>query len=108
PAEAERLRDDALRLQAAGVFSVVLEMMPGALAGAISGALGIPTIGIGAGPGCDGQVLVLPDLLGLNPDFKPRFLRRFAELGSATVEAVAEYGRAVRGGEYPAAEHTWE
>jgi len=106
--DAERLQQDALRLQQAGCFSVVLELVPADLAAAVSNALEIPTIGIGAGAGCDGQVLVLPDMLGLNPDFSPKFLRRFAELGEEAARAVREYGEAVRGGEYPADEHSFE
>lgn len=106
--DAARLREEAGRLEDAGAFSVVLELLPGALARDITAALRVPTIGIGAGPECDGQVLVLPDMLGLNPDFRPRFLRRFAELGEQAREGIAEYARSVRDGTYPAAEHTWE
>lgn len=105
---AARLREEAGRLEDAGAFCVVLELLPGALARDITAALRVPTIGIGAGPECDGQVLVLPDMLGLNPDFRPRFLRRFAELGEQAREGIAEYARSVRDGSYPAAEHTWE
>ncbi len=107
-ASAERLRADALRLQEAGCFGVVLELIPRGLAGEITRSLAIPTIGIGAGPETDGQVLVLYDLLGLNEGFSPRFLRRFAELGEAVRTGVAAYGEAVRRGEYPAAEHSFE
>lgn len=106
--DAARLREEAGRLEDAGAFSVVLELLPGALGRDITAALRVPTIGIGAGPECDGQVLVLPDMLGLNPDFRPRFLRRFAELGEQAREGIAEYARSVRDGTYPAAEHTWE
>ena len=105
---ARRLRESALALQEAGAFAIVLEMVPGALAGDIARSLAVPAIGIGAGAECDGQVLVLPDMLGLNPDFNPRFLRRFAELGAGAAAGIAEYARAVRAGEYPAAEHTWQ
>jgi 3-methyl-2-oxobutanoate hydroxymethyltransferase len=104
----ERLLEDALRLEEAGAFAVVLELVPGPLAARVSGALTIPTIGIGAGVACDGQVLVLPDMLGLNPGFQPRFLRRFAEVGEAAAAGVAEYVRCVREGEYPGPEHTFE
>ncbi len=83
-------------------------MVPGPVAASVTEALSIPTIGIGAGAGCDGQVLVLHDMLGLNDGFRPRFLRRFAELGEATRGAVGEFVRTVRDGEYPAAEHTFE
>ncbi|CAN5674158.1 3-methyl-2-oxobutanoate hydroxymethyltransferase [soil metagenome] len=104
---ADRLLDEAIRLQDAGAFSVVLELVPGALAERVTGALTIPTIGIGAGAGCDGQVLVLHDMLGLNTDFNPRFLRRFAELNSVVADAVSTYVNAVRSGEYPTSEHTF-
>jgi len=102
-----RLVDDALRLQDAGVFSVVLELVPGDAAAAVTAALRIPTIGIGAGVDCDGQVLVLPDMLGLNPGFQPRFLRRFAELGAQAEEGLRTYVDAVKAGEYPGPEHTF-
>jgi 3-methyl-2-oxobutanoate hydroxymethyltransferase len=104
----ERLLAEARALEEAGAFSVVLEMVPGPVAAAVTEALSVPTIGIGAGPGCDGQVLVLHDMLGLNDGFRPRFLRRFAELGEATRGAVGEFVQTVRAGEYPAAEHTFE
>lgn len=103
----QRMLDDARRLQDAGAFSIVLELIPGDLAAEITAAVEIPTIGIGAGPACDGQVLVLPDMLGLNRGFNPRFLRRFAELGDRTEEAVREYVEAVKNGDYPAAGHTF-
>jgi 3-methyl-2-oxobutanoate hydroxymethyltransferase len=102
-----RMLEDALRLEAAGAFGLVLELVPGELAREISASLRIPTIGIGAGGACDGQVLVLHDMLGLNQGFEPRFLRRFAELGEAADGAIREYVRAVREGEYPASEHTF-
>ena len=105
---AERIEAEAAALEDAGAFSIVLELLPRALAGRITGALSIPTIGIGAGPEVDGQVLVLPDMLGLNEAFEPRFLRRFGRLGEAAREAVAAYAEAVRAGEYPADEHSFE
>lgn len=104
---AERLTTEARRLEAAGAFSVVLELIPGAAAAEVTAALDIPTIGIGAGAACDGQVLVLPDMLGLNTGFQPRFLRRFAELGEQARAGVEAYVAAVKGGEYPADEHTF-
>lgn len=104
----ERLIAEARRMEAAGAFALVLELVPGPLSETISRELRIPTIGIGAGGGCDGQVLVLHDMLGLNQGFRPRFLRRFAELGQVAEEGVREYVRSVRAGEYPAAEHTFE
>lgn len=105
---AERLRAEAKRLEEAGAFSVVLELVPGALAEEISRAITVPTIGIGAGPGCDGQVLVLPDMLGLNEQFKPKFLHRFAELAAAARQGIGDYVAAVRAAEYPRPEHTFE
>jgi len=103
----ERLVEEAKRLEDAGAFCVVLELVPGPIAAEVTAALRIPTIGIGAGVECDGQVLVLPDMLGLNHDFKPRFLRRFADLGPQVSTAVRTYVDAVKSGEYPAAEHTF-
>jgi len=105
---AARLREEAARLEAAGAFAVVLELVPAALAGEISRALEIPTIGIGAGPEADGQVLVLYDMLGLNEGFRPRFLRRFGELAPSARAAITDYAAAVRSGAYPAAEHSFE
>jgi 3-methyl-2-oxobutanoate hydroxymethyltransferase len=105
---ADRLLEEALRLQDAGAYSLVLELMPAALAGQISRSLEIPTIGIGAGPQTDGQVLVLPDMLGLNTGFQPKFLRRFGDLGAAARAAIADYAAAVRSGEYPAPEHSFD
>jgi 3-methyl-2-oxobutanoate hydroxymethyltransferase len=107
-ADAERLKEEAQRLQDAGAFSVVLELVPSGLAGEITRALAIPTIGIGAGPQTDGQVLVLPDVLGLNEGFQPRFLRRFANLADAARAGLAAYAEAVRTGTYPDAEHSFE
>jgi 3-methyl-2-oxobutanoate hydroxymethyltransferase len=103
-----RLVDEAKRLEDAGAFSVVLELVPGAVASAVTEAVSVPTIGIGAGAGCDGQVLVLHDMLGLNAGFRPRFLRRFAEVGEAASAGVGAYVQAVKGGEYPGPEHTFE
>jgi len=104
----ERIMAEARRLEDAGAFAVVLELMPGTLAAEITAELSIPTIGIGAGASCDGQVLVLHDMLGLNAGFNPRFLRRFAEVGELAASGVTSYVSAVKGGEYPAAEHTFE
>jgi 3-methyl-2-oxobutanoate hydroxymethyltransferase len=108
PAAAGRLLTDAKALEEAGACAVVLELRPGELARKISAALTIPTIGIGAGPGCDGQVLVLHDMLGLNEGFNPKFLKRFAGLGEAVREAVRAYGAEVRGGTYPGREHSFD
>jgi len=108
PEDASRIREDAQRLVDAGCFGIVLELIPANLAAEISRAIPIPTIGIGAGPHTDGQVLVLPDLLGLNEGFQPRYLRRFAELGAAARSGIAEYVAAVRDGTYPGPEHSFE
>ncbi|HTT67444.1 MAG TPA: 3-methyl-2-oxobutanoate hydroxymethyltransferase [Gemmatimonadales bacterium] len=104
---ARRLESDAAALESAGAFSLVLELVPAALAGRITAARGIPTIGIGAGPACDGQVLVLPDLLGLNDGFEPKFLKRYASLAGEVRSAVARFGEEVRGGAYPDADHSF-
>lgn len=106
--EAERIREQALALQDAGCFSLVLELVPTGLAAEVTASLEIPTIGIGAGASCDGQVLVLPDMLGLNEGFEPRFLRRFGELGRAAREAVDDYVRAVKAGQYPSEEESYD
>jgi 3-methyl-2-oxobutanoate hydroxymethyltransferase len=105
---AGRLLADAKALEASGACAIVLELLPSELARSISTALAIPTIGIGAGPGCDGQVLVLHDMLGLNESFNPKFLKRFAELGEAVRQAVRAYGADVRNGSYPGTEHSFE
>jgi 3-methyl-2-oxobutanoate hydroxymethyltransferase len=105
---AERLLKDAKLLQSAGACAVVLELVPAPLAGRISEALTIPTIGIGAGPHCDGQVLVLHDMLGLNERFTPKFLKHYAKLGQAVREAVQTYAAEVRDGKYPGREHSFE
>lgn len=106
--EAERIREHARALEDAGCFSLVLEMVPADLARQVSASLEIATIGIGAGAGCDGQVLVLPDMLGLNEGFQPRFLRRFADLGARVREAVGDYVGAVKSGDYPDEEESYE
>jgi 3-methyl-2-oxobutanoate hydroxymethyltransferase len=109
PAEdAERLVEDSQRLQDAGAFAIVLELIPAPLAGRVSRTLEIPTIGIGAGAHTDGQVLVLPDALGLNEAFRPRFLRTFANLAEVARAGIASYAAAVRDGSYPDAEHSFE
>ncbi|HZD03489.1 MAG TPA: 3-methyl-2-oxobutanoate hydroxymethyltransferase [Longimicrobiales bacterium] len=107
-AAAARMAEEARALEAAGAFSVVLELVPADLAGEISRSLTIPTIGIGAGPRCDGQVLVLYDALGFNPGFRPRFLKRFAGLHDAALEGVRAYAREVRERTYPGPEHSFE
>jgi 3-methyl-2-oxobutanoate hydroxymethyltransferase len=104
--EADALRRDALMLQNAGCFALVLEKIPAGLAAEVSASLSIPTIGIGAGPRCDGQVLVLPDMLGLNEGFNPKFLKRYAELGPTVREAVERFADEVRTGRFPDAAHS--
>jgi len=106
--ERARLLADAQRLVEAGCFSLVLEMLPSGLAGEITRSVPIPTIGIGAGPECDGQVLVLPDMLGLNEGFSPGFLKRYAELAADVRAAVTEYVKEVKEGTYPGPEHSYE
>jgi 3-methyl-2-oxobutanoate hydroxymethyltransferase len=105
---ADRLLTDAKALEAAGACAIVLELIPAGVAARISTSLTIPTIGIGAGPACDGQVLVLHDMLGLNEQFAPKFLKHFAELGDAVREAVRGYATDVRAGKYPGKEHSIE
>jgi 3-methyl-2-oxobutanoate hydroxymethyltransferase len=99
--EADQLMKDALELEKAGVFSIVLEKIPSGLAKKVTEALSVPTIGIGAGPHCDGQVLVLHDMLGLNKDFSPRFLRRYADLHDSMTGAVKNYISDVKEGSFP-------
>ncbi|HYW24773.1 MAG TPA: 3-methyl-2-oxobutanoate hydroxymethyltransferase [Terriglobales bacterium] len=104
---AERILGDARELQDAGAFSLVLEAVPAELARTVTDALHIPTIGIGAGPHCDGQVLVVHDMLGLTAGRVPRFVKRYANLGEQAVEAMRAFAREVAEGEFPAAEHTY-
>ena len=105
---AEQLLDSALELEAAGASAVVLELVPRSLATTISSALRIPTIGIGAGAGCDGQVLVLHDMLGLNDTFAPRFLKRYGEISGTVRDAVTRYAAEVRSGAYPDDAHSFD
>lgn len=100
-ATAQKLLDDARALEAAGAFSLLLECVPTPLATKITAAVGIPTIGIGAGNGCDGQVLVWQDMLGLNGGHTPKFVRRFMEAGRMMQGAFRDYARAVRDGTFP-------
>lgn len=100
-AEAEQLLEDAKRLEQAGAFAIVLEKIPATLAEKVTASVGIPTIGIGAGAGCDGQVLVVHDMLGLNHGFSPRFLRRYADLHGIMTEAVKQYISDVKKLDFP-------
>lgn len=99
--EADKLRSDAKLLDKVGCFGIVLEKIPAKLGLEVSQSIDIPTIGIGAGNGCDGQVLVSHDLLGITKDFKPRFLRRYLELYDAIRDAAAEYAKDVKSGDFP-------
>lgn len=102
----EALLADARAAQEAGAFSIVLEMVTGEIAARITQELEIPTIGIGAGPDCDGQVLVLNDMLGLTADFQPKFLKRFAEIRTEADRAIRQYVEEVQSGQFPSAEQT--
>jgi 3-methyl-2-oxobutanoate hydroxymethyltransferase len=104
---AERLLRDAHELADAGAFALVLELVPAPLAERVTAEIAIPTIGIGSGPGCDGQVLVLHDMLGLNERFSPRFLKRYANLADDVRSAVRDFATDVRAGRYPGAEHSF-
>jgi len=103
----ERLVEDALALQAAGAFAVVLEMVPADVAKRVTAELVIPTIGIGAGPDCDAQVLVWSDMAGMNRGRKPKFVKPYADVGGILLDAARRYAAEVRGGEYPDTEHSY-
>ncbi|MBN1947556.1 MAG: 3-methyl-2-oxobutanoate hydroxymethyltransferase [Bradymonadales bacterium] len=105
---AQRILEDARSLEEAGIFSLVLECVPAGLARQVTEALAVPTIGIGAGGHCDGQILVLQDVLGMNPEFQPRFVRRFAQLGEEIVRALTVYGNEVREGTFPGEEESFD
>jgi 3-methyl-2-oxobutanoate hydroxymethyltransferase len=103
----ERVVEDALAMQAAGAFAVVLEMVPADVAKRVTGELAIPTIGIGAGPDTDAQVLVWSDMAGMNRGRKPRFVKQYADVGTVLLDAARRFGEEVRGGVYPDAEHSY-
>ncbi len=105
---AKLLKENALLLQDAGAFSLVLECVPTPVAQEVSAALSIPTIGIGAGPHCDGQVLVIQDLLGMNMEFKPKFVKRYANMFDTIKEALNAYSQEVRKGQFPDQEHCFK
>src|SRR5437588_11671179 len=105
--KAQKLLADAKALEEAGCYSLILEMMPAELSAEISRSVSMPVIGIGAGAGCDGQVLVCYDLLGMNPDFSPRFVKKYLELGVAIRDAALRFKDEVKHGEFPAAEHSF-
>ncbi|MBY0512506.1 MAG: 3-methyl-2-oxobutanoate hydroxymethyltransferase [Gemmataceae bacterium] len=102
-----RLLADAAAAERAGAFALVVEGVPAELGAKVTAAVGVPTIGIGAGPGCDGQVLVFHDLVGLFTDFVPKFVKRYADVGTSIRDAVTAYCRDVRAGTFPAPEHTF-
>src|SRR5438132_1106461 len=105
--KAQKLLADAKALEAAGCYSIILEMMPAELSAEIARSVGIPVIGIGAGAGCDGQVLVIYDLLGMNPDFSPKFVKKYLDLGVLIREAVTRYNDEVKHGVFPGPEHSF-
>ena len=105
---AQKLIDDAKAVEAAGAFAVVLECVPAKLAKLVSEAVSIPTIGIGAGNGCDGQVLVYADMLAMFSDFCPKFVHKFANVGEIMSQAFKDYDAAVKDGSFPAEEHTYK
>ncbi len=106
-AAAQRLKDDAKALEEAGAFAIVLELVPAPRASEMTKSLAIPTIGIGAGPACDGQVLVLHDMLGLNDRFNAKFVKKYASLADEVREAVRLFAAEVREGRYPGPEHSF-
>jgi len=106
--EAQQLVDDALGLQDAGAFAIVLEKIPDQLAKRVTEELSIPTIGIGAGPFCDGQILVTHDMLGLFEQFKPKFVRRYAELGETIRQACQQYIKGIREGDFPGPDESYK
>jgi len=108
PEAAQRLLQDALALETAGAFAIVLESVPYALARIITRKIAVPTIGIGAGPHCDGQVQVLSDLLGLYTEFVPRHAKQYAKLSQAVKEAVSQYLKEVKEGSFPTTEHSYK
>lgn len=105
---ARKIIEDAQALEAAGAFAIVLECVPAKLAEIITAKVAVPTIGIGAGAGCDGQVLVYQDMLGMYDNFTPKFVRKFAEVGAMMKQGVQEYYAAVQDSSFPAAEHTFK
>ncbi len=105
---ARKIIEDAQALEAAGAFAIVLECVPAKLAEIITAKVAVPTIGIGAGAGCDGQVLVYQDMLGMYDNFTPKFVRKFAEVGAMMKQGVQEYCAAVQNSSFPAAEHTFK
>jgi 3-methyl-2-oxobutanoate hydroxymethyltransferase len=108
PEDAQRILDAARSLEDAGVFALILEKIPKDLARRVTESLSIPTIGIGAGPDCDGQVLIQQDMLGIFEKFRPRFVKHYAEIGQTMRDAFKQYIEEVRDGTFPADEHSYE
>jgi len=106
--EREKIIADAKAVEEAGAFAVVLEKLPSSLAKEITRELSIPTIGIGAGPYCDGQVLVFHDIVGLFEEFKPKFVKRYAKIGELAREAISRFVKEVKSGEFPDREHSFD
>jgi 3-methyl-2-oxobutanoate hydroxymethyltransferase len=104
---ARKILEDAIAVEQAGAYAIVLEGIPASLATQITRAVSVPTIGIGAGSDCDGQVLVLQDFLGLNEQFQPRFVKRYASLASTVIEATQTFAKEVRSGVFPSKEHSF-
>jgi 3-methyl-2-oxobutanoate hydroxymethyltransferase len=104
---AKKIVEDAKRLEDAGAFSIVLELVPASVAARVTEAVSVPTIGIGAGASCSGQVLVLHDLLGLNEGFSPKFLKRYAAMAAEVRDAISRFGDEVRAGSYPDDDHSF-
>ncbi|MCE5201525.1 MAG: 3-methyl-2-oxobutanoate hydroxymethyltransferase [Synergistaceae bacterium] len=104
---AKKIVDDAKRLEDAGAFSITLECIPAALSEKITAAVSIPTIGIGAGPHCDGQILVYHDMLGMFSDFRPKFVKIFSNAGEVIRQGIRKYAEEVRNGAFPCAEHSF-
>lgn len=104
---AQKLLDEARAVEQAGAFAVVLECVPAKLAEKISQSISVPTIGIGAGAGCDGQVLVYQDMLAMYPNFKPKFVKQYAQIGSTMKDAFSQYISDVKSGAFPSEEHTF-
>lgn len=104
---AQHVLEDAVAVTEAGAFAVVLEKIPAALSDRITARIAVPTIGIGASAGCDGQILVVDDMLGLFTEFRPKFVKRYAELGEAAGRAIADYAADVRARRFPGAEHVF-
>ncbi len=107
-AAAQRIREDAVALEEAGAFGLVLECVPAPLAQSITNQLTIPTIGIGAGPACDGQILVFHDVVGLYDRFTPKFVKKYAQVGTLMRDAVREYVQEVKAGTFPGEEHVFK